>query len=197
MDLSGNGHDATLNNDVEGVFNNVSPYVTFPGAVNDYASAGTGFANFQKTDPFTICHWFTKTGTASVASISKNTTLGWVLSERTGALYFGLYAEGGIGGYSAYVVGPYNNGKWYHVACSYDGSQSWTGIRIRVNGAETSENVQNNTNPGTQPDANVIFGGRDNAESRLPWVGKLDDILIYNRVLSLEEIQKIYWDTKH
>jgi hypothetical protein len=70
--------------------------------------------------------------------------------------------------------------EWVHIATTYDGSVG----KIYVDG-ELSGECNRSGNPG---DANAFYRvGRS-------WNGKIDDLRIYNRALSGEEIEELYHD---
>jgi len=83
-------------------------------------------------------------------------------------------------------------GQWIHVAVTYDGSSSSSGIKIYVNGSrvdDTNENsgayvAMENKSTALQIGARVASSTYAN--------GKIDDARLFNSELTSEEIQKIY-----
>ncbi|MBP9771847.1 MAG: LamG domain-containing protein [Candidatus Pacebacteria bacterium] len=77
-------------------------------------------------------------------------------------------------------------GVWYHVAWTYDG----TNVKLYINGNEETNFVQN-TGSGNIADRNEDYaiGARNNAA--LPTGGLIDDLRIYNRALSDDEIEAL------
>jgi hypothetical protein len=85
-----------------------------------------------------------------------------------------------------YIAGPANVvvNTWYHVVGTYDGSVA----RLYVNGAEVANSTINLKTTATD-----IFIGSDytnNPANALQ--GVIDDVRIYNRTLSVDEIQLLY-----
>ena len=78
---------------------------------------------------------------------------------------------------------------WYHITGIYDGAD----IKVYVNGVEDgTHNVGSIT--GTANNENLQIGGRSDSTDMFD--GFIDDVRIYNRALSADEIQKIYNNTK-
>jgi hypothetical protein len=80
--------------------------------------------------------------------------------------------------------------QWNHIVFRYDGSGSFAGMSIYLNGVLCS--VTTNSTFGTPADAanNLNIGARANGS--LPMNGSLDEVRIYNRALSAAEIQGLY-----
>ena len=78
-----------------------------------------------------------------------------------------------------------NDGEWYHIAGTYDGSD----MRVYINGAET-----NSTGKSGSLDGYGAIGLRIGTQvgSGRYFDGVIDDVRVYNRVLSAEEISRLY-----
>ncbi len=76
--------------------------------------------------------------------------------------------------------------KWHHVAAVYDG----TALYIYVDGTlDTTRAASGNITPN---DDSVLIG--DFAEiANFEWIGNIDDVRIYNRALSADEIRAFYY----
>ena len=86
-----------------------------------------------------------------------------------------------------------NTGSWFHIVAVIDRN-----LGIELNTKLTINNVQGNTrsagmtgDPVNNYSNNILFIGQRNA-SLLPFIGSLQDIRIYNRVLTTEEITALY-----
>ncbi len=80
-----------------------------------------------------------------------------------------------------------NDGSWHHVIVTYDGSNSASGFSIYIDGKpETLTITHDSLSGSTLSDANFTIGSRDGGEYLN---GKIDEVAIYNRALSAEEIQ--------
>ena len=75
---------------------------------------------------------------------------------------------------------------WYHLTGVYDGSQ----MRIYINAEQKasvskSGNIYQNSDP-------IWIGGNATSATQRPFDGLIEDVRVYNRDLSLDEIQTIY-----
>lgn len=94
-----------------------------------------------------------------------------------------MYAEGAV---AFAESGQIQAGRWYHVAGTYDGKN----IRLFVDGAQVSSNpaiIQ--MNAGSQP---LYFGTSGYAPFDGRLNGDLDDVALFNRALSAEEVAHGY-----
>jgi hypothetical protein len=184
-DMSGNGNNGTLTNTpyhfigVDGT----NGYMSFDGS-NDFVllSSNTTFGNNTTWEA-----WIYSTGNVS----TYNMFMGRYLP------YFGFYAGNGlvfsnlIGGnqVTIYASGLSLN-TWYHTTftTSYDGTN--TTMRIYVNGVETSSAVYGGTQ-GNYSNPFMIGDGNNSSNSTwYPFVGRISNVKIYNRTLTVNEIQQ-------
>ncbi len=78
---------------------------------------------------------------------------------------------------------PVEVGKWYHVAATYDGET----MRIFVNGEEAASLARSGSiNPSG---SNLCIGSYGPGNTRAFFQGVLDEVRIYNRALTAEEIR--------
>jgi hypothetical protein len=192
-DASGNGHVGAVREAqfVPGRFGNA---LSFDG-INDWVTVtDTTSSPLDLTNGMTIEAW-----------VNPTTLAGWetvVMKERAGGLTYALYAHDGgtLAGGAAEPAG-YNRigadqavrgagtlqtGEWTHLAFTYDGQNQ----RLYVNGqlvrtrAQTGLNAQNN---------NALRIGGNNVNittfANEFFHGMIDEVRIYNRALSLSEIQ--------
>lgn len=83
-----------------------------------------------------------------------------------------------------------NTGEWYHVVATHDTTGR---VAIYANGALSVESLglTNGTiNNGTQ---DLVIGNNAAGWGDRYWTGAIDDVRIYNRVLTLNEIQQLYY----
>ncbi len=82
-------------------------------------------------------------------------------------------------------------GVWKHVAVTWTGSATATNIKLYVDGAETAYGTTTNGGATRVLDENSsVFIGNDNSGART-FNGALDDVRIYNRVLTTTELTAI------
>jgi len=76
-----------------------------------------------------------------------------------------------------------NDGAWHHVAGVYDGTKAYLYVDGKPDGQQPGSAIATNT-------ANVFIGENQEASGR-GWKGLIDDVRIYNRALSVEEIVEL------
>lgn len=79
------------------------------------------------------------------------------------------------------------NTGWYPVALVYDGNDPIAGLRIYVNGSLDA--ARSLTGPIYSGDFPLLFGIRENGSA--PLNGLLDEVFIYDRALTEQEIQQL------
>ncbi len=179
MDSSGNGHDGTASADLLQV-----PGVS-GGAieidVETEISIGD-IANLEWNEPFTLCAWVSPEAVEGSIIRKRNavnrgynlmfgrSSLGWG-AVHTGSNMLGIYAGAGA------IVRKH----WSHVAVAYDGTGRRLSPVTYIDGRQVKYNNTSGTLSATMrvPDPLVIGRG---------YAGKLDDIRVYNRMLTNEEI---------
>ena len=193
--------------DISGNNNNGNPQggtLFTDGIINQAVSFdGTGYAtcgdvlDFQTDDQFTFSAWI-KTSTSGTI-VSKWNVLasggdgGYHFEVRSGGnmkLTLALFNDVGDAGRRRMGDTLLNDNQWHHVAATYDGSNNVTGIRLFVDGFEESYTTLLNTDPGVLTSSDFRIGEREAAG--LPFNGLIDDVRIYGRVLSLDEIIALY-----
>jgi hypothetical protein len=196
-DKSGNGNTGTLTGATTTVpgrigqalklsdQNAASPsYVTAPNTPSLSITTGT-LAAWVKADSFgcpstgTYCALITKDD-------GNDNQNGYEFDTRAGVL--DLLLDGASSWQEATANTTMSDGVWYHVAVSWDGST----IRFYVNGQPDGTAVQT-----VVPVSNVyklIIGGGQNASSAVTPTtnAAMDDVRVYNRVLSASDIQRLY-----
>jgi len=95
-----------------------------------------------------------------------------------------------IGIYATVELGT----DWNHIVATYDGSSSASGAKIYVNGTEQSTLVYADTLTDTIiNDAEFLIGARgETGNEELFWNGKIDEVVVWDRVLSPSEISDRY-----
>ena len=188
-DESGNGNNGTLNGPTLTAdrFGNANKAYSFDG-VNDYVNCGNGQILNQFSTNITVSAWVKSQPSVST---DKNIILkygcnpgGWSLETAQNTLVANFT------GCTQNVTNQtnLNSGQWTHVI----GVKEATNWKIFVNG------VLNNTSSGTfnydlNSGFNLIIGVQnDNFNPTTYWDGLIDDIGIWNRALTQQEITNLY-----
>lgn len=80
---------------------------------------------------------------------------------------------------------PLDFNEWTHVAATYDGHTA----RVYLNGEETGSHAQAGTIP--VEGSRVLVGAHDTPADRNPLLGSVDEVRLYDRALSAEEIRQL------
>lgn len=178
LDMSASGNNGTIAGATV-ASGKLGQGMNFDG-INDYVSVPDS-DSLDLTTSFTLAAWIMPNVTGSddgilIKSSDTNGSLGpYKFGIFAGNLYFGMN-----GGYSA-VSTPFTAvNSWSHVVAKYDGSFA----KLYINGTEVASSPYS-TNPS--PSIGELRIGDWSASDRI-WSGKLDDVRIYNRALSAQEI---------
>jgi hypothetical protein len=105
-------------------------------------------------------------------------------SSRASLNNFMEAAVGGTTGNYTYGVTPVDDGEWHHVGWVYDGTMNYLYVDGEVDATEAS------TGQITVSSYPLYIGDNSQATGRF-WTGLIDDVLIFNRALTQEEVQII------
>ncbi len=200
-DSSGYGHNGILESftATTSVLGPLGQALLFDGSddvVRVKSSSGGGHALDFTNGPFTISTWFNCAASSGsiLAKRSSDTSIQYQLQLDGGYVSFvggpvggDIYGEAGRGSTAV------SCGTWYHAVVVVDASNN---PEIYLNGAQETWVDQAGTRPFTFPHENVdvSLGARYHTgpATYFNYNGKLDDIRIYNRALSLGEIKGLY-----
>ena len=202
-DLSGNGRDATLAGDAKIVRGGKGIGALHLSGANSYAHLPA--KPFDKVRPLTIALWFRGEGDRFGNRFSRilhkgddsgdSRCFGITCSKGRSTLV-GFHQQSNNGGNSprgqvaAETSVQFENDVWAHLIMTFDGEQT---IRMYVNGQESTAKSVPKTPWFTKGDANEFLIGRMPGESNGEgFTGQLDEILLWNKALSPEEISLIF-----
>ncbi|MFB0554129.1 MAG: LamG-like jellyroll fold domain-containing protein [Phycisphaerae bacterium] len=174
IDSSGNGFDITLHNTTweDGVFG---------GAVN-FNGVGYGdVGNFRYSDnAITVCAWVWHDA-FRIGKIERYVTVGQEVSVirkmANGRLQFYIKTDGNLR--NLWVPDVLTEGQWHHVAGTWDGLNQ----RLYIDGMEIASQRPGGI-LGNTSNVTMSSGGE-------PFNGMLDEVRIYNRALTQDEIQVV------
>jgi len=163
------------------------------GAQHQYVDVPTSAV--LDLDRYTLSAWVRYTG------IENDKTLGrWEILEKAGAYWMNVRTNGliRVGGFYGGCANPnwqYFDStraipvaRWKHVASTYDG----TWLRIYIDGrAAGAKRVTGRTCISGEP---LAVGAKNNLTKGLLeafWDGRLDDVRIYDRALTVDEIRQL------
>ena len=185
-DVSKYGNNGTINGATwtSGKYGNA---LSFNGN-NNYVDAGSGTSlDFGNNGRFTISAWIKPAALKNYAGIVSK-----VISTRGGVYTFltGFYVSGQLGVYSPasswkYTSGAISAGNWYHVAYAYDGAN----VYYYVNGVPFGSSPFSYTDDATHN----VFVGSWYTGGTYDFNGVIDEVRVYNRTLSADEINRQYY----
>jgi len=142
--------------------------------VNDYIDCGNK-ASLDLTNNITVSFWLNTTQNVSGAMR--------ILQKYADSYSIYLYSNGKIAfgddyGFK-YTNSSYNNGLWHYVVCRYDGSGTWAGLQIFVDGVEvTSVSTSGTFNGWSSSLSSHLCLGSNPAGSGNWYGGSLDEVRI-------------------
>ena len=184
-DSSGNGLDGNLNGDPQWVEGQLGGALEFDGT-DDYVSVPSS-SSLQLTSALTIAGWIKADSWDSgndvdpIARKGDGNPNNYQLAVVDGRAT--LYLDGGEADDDGFEGNtPLNTGQWYHVAATWDGLT----VRIYVDGVIDNDPSDLHGDPIGTDTRPFYIGGRSGTDLL---DGTLDDIRIYNRALTAEEVQ--------
>jgi hypothetical protein len=96
-----------------------------------------------------------------------------------------FFIDDGSTYYKSPVGNPLVDGEWYHVVGTYDKNR----VRLYINGTEVGSGTESTIDIGYSGAASLYIGG---ISSSYNFPGKIDDVRIYSRALSPQEILGLY-----
>jgi hypothetical protein len=185
-DESGNGFDGTIFNAVPTTdrYGNDSAAYDFDGS-GDWIDSDETF-DYQERS---VMAW---------AYLESFTTDQYIFTQDAAALNYGALAfrlnqddlRGNCGGEAAILIeGQISTPQWVHVALIRDANNTY----IYHNGVLVHTGTASGNGSFSSPNLDFIIGV-DRTETGRFFNGKVDDVRIYNRVLTAEEIGQLYCD---
>ena len=196
-DSSGNGNTGTTSGGPTWVAGKIGNGLNFDG-VDDSVNCGSG-ATLDNLAAITVTAWIKADtmgeggkGRIVVKASGINPTAGWHLHvSGTNQLEFRVdYTTTELSRVAA--VDAIATGVWKHVVATWTGSATATNLKLYVDGAEVGYASTTN-GVGTRVDdaASNFYIGNESGGTRT-FDGLLDDVRVYNRVLSAAEITAVY-----
>lgn len=195
-DASTNGSTGTLTNGPTWTTGQIGGAVSFDGT-DDYIIE-TGTTQYKFTSSFAFGGWFKSTANEDnrpVAGFDSGSSDRYnLVIDNSGVESLGCNVRLTGGLISATLTTTVVTNSWYHLYCSYDDSLKV--VTLYANGAKVATS---STGSGSLTDRG--FGlqkfaiGRSNGSSYTYWTGIIDEVHLYNRALSSEEIAKLYQST--
>ncbi|TXH00473.1 MAG: LamG domain-containing protein [Candidatus Moraniibacteriota bacterium] len=188
-DRSGAGNNGTLTNGPTATQGKVGQGLNFDGT-DDYVAMGDINAIDGITN-LTMVGWFKRASTNAHLTIGKSESSTYrtnINFYNDGNVYLNIGDNGISYGYFAS-----NDTEWHHLVMVFDGSQSGNANRLRVyfDGVAVTLTFSGTIPAATGNTSDICTVDRNTANSSYS-NGKIDEVRLYNRVLSATEIQSLY-----
>ncbi|MCH6236131.1 LamG-like jellyroll fold domain-containing protein [Cognataquiflexum rubidum] len=188
IDSSGNGNNATIMNTSSGVVwvqGKDGLAINLNGFSNRFATVPSN-SSLNMTNAITITAWIRTNALVRKQILSKGGPDGYELSIfETGKIEFRINRESSGSTYRLYSIQNYptDGTTWMHVAATFNGTKS----QIFINGVLDNSATYAPTTIKTNT-TELQIGARSSINR---WVGDLDEVKLYNRVLSDVEINTL------
>ena len=194
-DVSGYKNNGTLVNSPSWVAGKIGKALSFNGT-NSYVAVPS--IDSSGTNVVSVSWWMYKSSfnnsISIIAEASSNfnvSTTGWVIGPDDNTGYFAVGLRGNVG----YSIGYYNRPSplmWHHYVALFDKSKTSNEVSFYIDGVlQTAASYANNNN-NTNNFGNDVFYMGMRAGAQYPLAGKVDDMRIYNRLLTSYEILDLY-----
>ena len=166
--------------------------LTFNGS-SDYIDCGNG-SSLQERSTLTVSAWingsdYTKPYNMIICGDKKNLDFSWGLRVDNGVAKFFVRA----GGYKVATGPSLSVGQWYYVVGVWDRNGGANNLKIYVNGQLQGQSTVNADMDVST--VNVCIGRINFPGINQYFKGLIDDVRIYNKVLSASEITALYCES--
>ncbi|MFH1849615.1 MAG: LamG domain-containing protein [archaeon] len=193
-DYSGYGQTGTARNNAARTSTNAlfGQSLSLDGTDDSIEIADSGSSPLDVTNAFTFEAWVRPDLNTDEMILNKETSYEWVI-QGSGTVQWALYTSGTWEWHDTGVSVP--TLEWTHLALTYDG----TNVRVYKNGELKSTIADPDGGAIGTNDNNLCIGtrGGDGCAGTQDYDGLIDEVRIYNRVLTSEEIRahhtQSYW----
>ena len=178
-DESGNGNDGTVNGATltEDRFGNANAAYSFDGINNNISVP----RNYQPT--FSVSVWFNPSNSPQYNPLVDAFDAQWEIQLKNESPDFVSFID--ANNYQEFIsTQTTTTNNWYHLVCTYYSDS----IAIYLDGILTDQFIANSL---PVSDGNYYFGASLTGSDQF-FNGNLDDIGIWNRALTAEEVQELY-----
>lgn len=197
LDSSGNANTLTMTGSPSWVTGNIgSSALDFSGSGQylSVADPSSGVLDFVDGSDFTITGWFNRDTAAADHTIvakknDQTTSAGYVVwIDNNGSTdYLSAEISDGTDTYSAVGTTNLSTTGWHHFAIVWDDSN---GLYIYLDGKLDGSTTSSTTSINSLANALAFRIGAE-SDAGVPFDGKIDDIKVYNRALSVDEVSKL------
>lgn len=162
---------------------------------NDISSS----VDFSRTTPWSVEVWFKTTNSGEIDLVSdfaENVVAGWAVELDGGKIQV-FISNSSSNWILQLSSSTYNDGSFHHLVVTYSGSSTAAGLIFYIDGSSVSKAAATHDNLSSAISysaATPAIGLRNNASTGTGalYSGTLDEVLIYNRVLTSTEVTGRY-----
>jgi len=182
-DSSGNGRTGTLVNRPVRTAGKFGKALTFSSAANNRVTIAD-ITPMNGAPQLTLAMWFQRTTSGAGINIYKSTVSMEQIAIQAYASQIYLFPAGSLTGYGQFAS---NDTAWHHIVMIFDGTATGNTNRLKVyfDGVAQTLSYQGTVPATTASNTANFFIGEDTD-------GAIDDVQIYNRMLTESEVQQIY-----
>lgn len=163
--------------------------IDFDGS-DDYIDSNLSIKGYSE---LTVSTWFyfNATGTSENFVSAWDTGARFLIMRKTTSetLQGFLYTTFQVGGVFLFPSTPLLAKTWYHMTLTYNGAK----VYAYLNGIRSTTNYSISGNVGnSETDRNLYFGGGPGTVSENQLAGKITNVRVYNRALSILEVKGLY-----
>ena len=150
--------------------------------------------NFDRRDAFSYGAWVKPTSGSPSCVVSKNddadSLRGFDLMLRKGKAVVHLVHEWSTNAIQVTTEASVPRKEWHHLLVTYDGSSKASGVKIYLDGQAQTLKIGHDSLTGTIRTPQPLRIGRRSTSAA--FTGLIDDLRIYERVLTADEVQRLY-----
>ncbi|MFC1756461.1 LamG domain-containing protein [Patescibacteria group bacterium] len=197
-DQSGNGYHGGINGGINVDTGKIGQALNIDGINGSYINT-SNITEIDNSSYLTMSAWvnFNTISLADIVLEFDNFTewSGLLLDQGAGGWcnannIAAILSNGGSNTYGCTTSNPIQTGNWYYLTMVFDGTQVGNNNRLKlyINGSEETLTFTG-TIPSTTAD---VTNGFDIGYSIFTLDGKIDEVRVYNRALSINEITELY-----
>jgi len=207
-DRSGNANNGTITNGPKQTIGKIGQALSFDGN-GDYVSvANESNFDFVITSSFSISAWFYRKSNGTeddiFVKVDPNTSFqGYSLAllpsggpdvdHCTNCVAFQIRDGAGNNLNVQSPVSSFSTNTWVHAVVTYNGNLHPSGVKMYLNGVSQTITTQQDALAGTVTNNNAPLIGIDATNGGTDTMdGYIDEVRIYNRALSAQEVTRLY-----
>ena len=182
-DFSGNGNAGTL----DGTWSrgHYGGAVKFSAAATQEITVASSASLNMGTDDFSVAIWAKVDAAAASILVSKYGTVGYFLGIDATGKFYGKVRDASV---NVSVLGSViSDGNWHLLVMTVDRSDASTGLKLYLDG---ENNTQGQQGGGSVDNTEICYIGRLSSGYYL--TGEIDDVRIWKRIISTEEIRRLW-----